>query len=371
MIQLYTSLDPKSTSDEDLIYQCAYSFPAVLLALGAQEWGTLKNLYKNLIKKDLSHVKKTLASSIHEVARIVGAKVAAEELDSILKGFLSDSSTVQLCFSHLHEFLQVVDDKLRIGYLELVTKIIDKSGRNWRTRNIFALNAEAYTKLFDIHTIHKFIVPIILKLLQDTAIEVRLNTCKAIYQIIMVLQPETKYFDEIMDYILKLFSSNNFRERQIFVYICECFMCNEPFFDQYFLTQFLTLQKDKVLCVRLSLAKVLHEHMKCSGVLAKNVHIMRTIQLLQNDPASEVRKCVEAASIECEKMIEAEEEKQKKIENIQEAAAAIIDVGQDDEEEKAEIQRQKTEIIVKKTLKIDEIDEKLLGGPNAENKGKK
>jgi serine/threonine-protein phosphatase 4 regulatory subunit 1 len=363
LIQLYVSLDPKVTSDEDLIYQCAFSFPAVLLALGPQEWSTMKNTYKNLIKKDIIQVKATLAASIHEIAKLVGSKVATEELDSFNKMFLNDVSTIQLCFSHLHEFLQVVDEKLRIGYLELITKIIEKSSHRWRLRNIFALNAEAYVKLFDIQTIHKFIIPIIMRILKDQVVEVRLHMCKAIYPLVMSLKPEPKYFEEMIDFIIKLFSSNNFRDRQSFIYICEGFMCNEGYFDQYFMTQFLTLQKDRVVIVRLSLAKVLHDHMKNSGVLAKNVHITRTIQLLQNDPATEVKYCMEAASIECAKMTEAEAEaeKQKELERIQREAAVNVDVTQtqEDEEQKAEKQRENVEKIVKQTIKIDEMDEKL------------
>ena len=359
LVQLYASLDPKLTVDQELIYHCAYTFPAVLLSLGAAEWPSLKNVYKNLIKQDLPQVKATLAASIHEVAKIVGGKVAAEELDPILKNFLNDPTTAHMCFAHLHEFLLVLEDKQRLAYLDLVDKIIIKSQHNWRLREVFAESAEEYAKMFDIHTVHDRIAKLLYGLLQDNVIEVRMKMCKHIQAIVTGFAAETAYFDEAINFVLKLFESSNFRDRQTFIYICEGFMCNESFFDQYFMTQFLTLQKDRVISVRVSLAKILHAHMKSSGVLAKNVHILRTIQLLQTDPAKEVKECVLAASIECDKMKEIESEKMREIERAQEAASVHVDISTVDEEEVAEVQRKKAEQFVKQTIKIDEIEEKV------------
>ena len=130
-------------------------------------------------------------------------------------------------------------------------------------------------------------------------------------------------------------------------------MCNESFFEQHFLTQFLALQKDRVMMVRLSLAKILHNHMRMSGVLAKNVHILRTIQLLQKDSAKEVKECVLAAASECDKMKEVEVDWRDDI-----VPSANTDPELDDEEEKENRQRAEVEVILRQTLTIDEIDEK-------------
>ncbi|MDR3582144.1 MAG: hypothetical protein P4L67_02620 [Candidatus Pacebacteria bacterium] len=359
LIQLYVSMDPRLTSDEELIYHCAFTFPGVLLALGAASWPILRETYKSLIKKGgMPQVRGSLAASIHEVAKIVGGKVAAEELDPILKGYLNDFATVHLCFAHLHEYLQVLEDKERLAYLELVEKAVTSSKYDWRLRELFAKNAEAYAKMFDVHTVHTHIMKIVYSLLQDQVIEVRMQMCASMYALATLLHSEQTYFDEAMNFILKLFSSPQFRDRQTFLCICEGFMCNEALFDQYLLTQFLALQKDRVINVRLSLARILHNHMKCSGVLAKNVHINRIMQLLQTDPAREVREGVLAASIECDKMKEVESERLRDLEQAQEAAGANLDVAVEDEEELAEVQRQKAEQFVKKTIKIDEIDDK-------------
>ena len=358
LIQLFVSLDPKLTSDEELVYHCAYTFPAVLLSLGAESWLTFKNTYKNLVKKDAPQIKQTLAASIHEIAKIVGGKVATEDLDLILKGFLYDSLTAPLSFSHLHEFLTVLEDKERLEYLDIIGRTVKNSKHNWRLREIFAINAEAYAKLFPIELVNEKIVPIVFSLLEDAVIAVRMKMSEAVYPIAMVLKKEPKYFEEIMINIMKFYVSTIFRDRQTFLYICSGFMCNEALFDQYFLTSFLALQKDRVPSVRVSLAKILHNHMKCSGVLAKNTYIVRTIELLQTDSAKEVKECVLAASIECDKMKEVEEEKQREMERARAEIGKSIDVTAEDEEELEELRRKESEQFVKGKMKVDEMDEK-------------
>ncbi len=363
LIDLYVSLaDPKVTSDEDLIYHCAYTFPGVLLALGATQWNVLKTTYKNLIKRNTPAIKTTMAASVHEIAKIVGGQVTAEELDPIVKGFLSDKATLHLCLAHLHELLSVLDEKLRRVYLDIIQQIIEKSAYTWRLRDIFASNAGEYAKLFDVQTVYKSILPLMFGFLHDTAVQVRMNACKQFCPVVMRLKDEPDCFSKAVADILMLFSSVNFRDRQVFLTICEGFMCNEALFDQHFLTQFLTLQKDKVVNVRLSLAKILHEHMKSSGVLANNVHIIRTIQLLQHDKAKEVKESIMEASKECDKKNEQEQARQEELERVQEAAAANVDLGVDlgaagDEEEAEEVKRKEAEKFVKQTIKIDEIDD--------------
>jgi len=367
LIELYTSLaDGKSTTDDDLIYHCAYTFPAVLLSVGVKEWPTLRNTYKNLMKKSTPQIKTTMAASIHEIAKIVGKDITAEELDPYVKAYLNDKSTLKLCLAHLHELLEVLNETQRRGYLEIVQQIIEKSNYNWRLKEIFASNAGAYSKLFDIHTVYKNILPIMQNLIQDTVVQVRVAACKEFANVTTILKSEPTYFLEAVNSVLKMFSSVNFRDRQTFLHICEGFMCYEALFDQYFLTQFLTLQKDKVVNVRVTLAKILHAHMKSSGVLASNVHIVRTIQLLQSDPVREVHESIMEASKECDKMNEMELARQEELEKVQEIAAAALEVvapeesGQIiDEEMMEEMKRQESVKMVKKTLKIDEIDDSL------------
>eukprot|EP00826_Nyctotherus_ovalis_P017926 TRINITY_DN1530_c0_g2_i8.p1 TRINITY_DN1530_c0_g2~~TRINITY_DN1530_c0_g2_i8.p1 ORF type:complete len:382 (-),score=87.27 TRINITY_DN1530_c0_g2_i8:1176-2321(-) len=359
LLDVYASLaDARKTQDDDLIYHCAYTFPAVLLTVGVFEWPLLRDVYKNLIKKDSVNIMTTMAASIHEIAKIVGSEIAEAELDPIAKYYLKNKLTLAVMLSHLHDFLAVLTMKKRLDYLPIIQAIMEKSEHNWRQREIFARHSGDYARLFDIQKIHEIVLPISYTLLEDQVAQVRAKACQEFVHVAMQLKSEPLFFNEAITFLQKLFNSINFRDRQSFIQACEGFMCYEAIFVKHFLTQFLALQKDKVVNVRVALARVLNSHMKVSGVLRSNVHILRTIELLKNDSSREVRENVTEASKECDKMLEAIISNQEELEKAQEAAAASIDLrSSNDEELKEELRRQEVEKIVRENYKIDEIED--------------
>ena len=348
LLELYSSLsDPKQVQDEDVMYRCAYTFPAILLTVGMEEWPRLKVVYDNLIKKDNSDILNTMAASIHEIAKIVGPTITASKLDPIAKHYLKSKKTLNIILSNLHEFLTVLDMEKRFPYLQLLKEIIDGSEYNWRQREIFASHCGDYAKLFDIEKVHETILPIVYDLLEDNVAQVRNIACREYVNVVMQLKSIPEYFGEAVQFLLKLFNSISFRDRQCFILACEGFMCYEQIFSKHFLTQFLTLQKDTVVNVRVTLARALYEHMKISGVLASNVHIVRTIELLKNDKSKEVKESVTEASKEWNKMNEIVISNMEELEKAQEAAGAAVDLNiMNDEESNEELKRQEAEKVV-------------------------
>ena len=57
-------LDSISTNN-DIIYSCAYNFPAVLDAIGPSKWSQLTATYSKLLKSSDKKVRRTLAASLH------------------------------------------------------------------------------------------------------------------------------------------------------------------------------------------------------------------------------------------------------------------------------------------------------------------
>ena len=360
LLNFYASLaDQSKTEDEDLMYHCAYTFPAVLQAVGKKEWPSLKPIYHNLIKKNKPQISKTMAAYIHEIAKIVGTKITTAELTEVLKEYLKNEETKTIVLTHLHDFFRVLDPNQRLNYLPYMKSIIEESKFAWRQREIFAYNAHEYAKLFDIKTLHNEIMPIVYKLLKDDVYQVRNQACRNFYNV--VIQLKSKDFKKAIEFVLKLFVSESYYDRQSFIKICEGFMHNQELFHKYFLTQFLTLQRDKILNVRLTLAKVLHSHMKSSGLLVTNIHIGRTIELLKNDLSKEVRECINKASKEWNKMEEIERERQEELESAQEIVAGTIGGNSSftsDEESTEELLRLEAIKVLKETIKVDELDVK-------------
>ena len=78
-----------------MLYHCAYNFPAVLLTLGAQAWPKLKPIHEKLVRDSRPKVRKTLAYSLFELTKILGAEMTESELLPVLFHFMKDVNEVR------------------------------------------------------------------------------------------------------------------------------------------------------------------------------------------------------------------------------------------------------------------------------------
>ena len=99
-----------SQAVDDVLYHCAFNFPAVLLTLGKEQWPELKGIYEKLVIDYRTKIRKTLAYSLFEIARILGPEIAETELVSVLFHFLKDIDSVKEgVLVTLPEFLGCLD----------------------------------------------------------------------------------------------------------------------------------------------------------------------------------------------------------------------------------------------------------------------
>lgn len=354
LLEMYVALaDPKANSDKEVLYACAFYFPGVLLTAGAKEWGMLRVAYNNLLKSKEGTVKVTMLLSIHEVAKILGPKLTTERLDPIVKDSLSKRPMMKLCLNHLHEFLGSLSESRRRGYLEQLKAIIAKSEYEWRLKELFAAHAGDYARLFDPQSVYNFIFPIVTSLVRDNVAEVRIAACKELGKVILCFKVRAEYFSKAISFINELALSTTFRDRQSFLLICEGLMEDKELFEKHFLTELLKLQKDKVVNVRITLAKVLRAHVNGSAALASNLYIRRTIEALREDSSKEVKENISGVVSEPGK----KRMNLELLEKAREVAAETLEGSADNDEETAEeLRRQETEKLLKKTIKIDEIE---------------
>ena len=97
LIDHYVSMiDPSraQTVDNDIARHCAFSIPAVALTLGRANWPLIRETYETLANDMQWKVRRTVASSIHELGVILGPEIAAEDLVPIFDGFIKDLDEV-------------------------------------------------------------------------------------------------------------------------------------------------------------------------------------------------------------------------------------------------------------------------------------
>lgn len=75
-----------------MIYFCAYNFPAVLVCYGPECWNELKTVYLNMANEREKKVKKSIASSISEVAQLLDPAIVEKDILPIFDKFYKDES---------------------------------------------------------------------------------------------------------------------------------------------------------------------------------------------------------------------------------------------------------------------------------------
>ena len=78
-----------------MLYHCAFNFPAVLLTLGPQSWPKLKPIHEKLVRDSRVKVRRTLAYSLFELAKILGPQMTESELVPVLFHFMKDNDEVR------------------------------------------------------------------------------------------------------------------------------------------------------------------------------------------------------------------------------------------------------------------------------------
>jgi serine/threonine-protein phosphatase 4 regulatory subunit 1 len=95
--------------DNEISHHCAFSLPAVVLTLGRENWPLLKKTYQSLALDMQWKVRRTMASSIHEIAAILGEDLASTDLMPIFLEFVKDLDEVRIgILKHLTDFLTVM-----------------------------------------------------------------------------------------------------------------------------------------------------------------------------------------------------------------------------------------------------------------------
>ena len=124
-----------SQNAEEVLYHCAYNFPAVLLTLGPKAWKELSRIYERLARDTRIKVRKTLAHSLFECAKILGPSLTESELTPILFHFLQDKDEVREgVMASLPEFIECLSPEQRLCYIDQFAQAWASNEELWRNR---------------------------------------------------------------------------------------------------------------------------------------------------------------------------------------------------------------------------------------------
>ncbi|KAI6131802.1 armadillo-type protein [Pisolithus croceorrhizus] len=119
---------------------CAFNYPAVALTLGPARWGELREYYLTLAQCRMPKVRRTLAASLGELARVIGAENATRDLLQVWWDAMQyeDDGDVRLkAIEALPQFVDSLGEgKARDDIFTGLVKAWEEGwlSRNWRAR---------------------------------------------------------------------------------------------------------------------------------------------------------------------------------------------------------------------------------------------
>ncbi len=269
LIDHYVSMiDPSraQTVDSEIARHCAFSLPAVALTLGRYNWPLLRDTYEALATDMQWKVRRTLASSIHELGVILGRETSGRDLIPIFNGFLKDLDEVrQGLLKHLADFMELLEPEHRREYLPKLAEFLKMDNeRNWRFRQELAEQLERLIPLYSPSEVEERISPIAMVLVHDKVSAVRETITQVLAAILLALVRSDR--PQLASGLLRCATESLAREplwvhRQTFASLClrlhEVGAVDEAVFCSELLPELLELASDPVPNVRLVVARTL------------------------------------------------------------------------------------------------------------------
>ncbi|XP_014604176.1 PREDICTED: serine/threonine-protein phosphatase 4 regulatory subunit 1-like isoform X2 [Polistes canadensis] len=302
LVDYFVSMaEPELCEEGEIPYHCAFSFPAVAFTLGKANWHYLKKAYQSLAGAKQWKVRRTLASSIHEIAIILGEEIAANDLVPIYDGFIKDLDEVRIgVLKHLATFLKILKPSYRWHYLpRLHNFLVTDNEWNWRFRKEFASQLLEVITLFNANDVAKYIAPLSLKLLVDKVAAVRQIALILVTRIVSHLSTDEPLAMALIQELRETLAMNpdKWVLRQTYALLCAQLIIGHAISGENFVKEMLpslvNLSWDKVPNVRLAVARTLSQNVITMGIdwlgcdHAENVE--RRLKQMRSDIDRDVR----------------------------------------------------------------------------------
>lgn len=128
-----------SSIDNEMMYQCAYYFPAVIFTLGKSFWPLLQSYFIELCYNLETSVRKTMAASISQIALLIGREHTTRDLVAPYLEFFREGDEIKIeAVKAMPTFIKVVDPQEHDRILSQLGMCLTPPFKkvNWRLREI-------------------------------------------------------------------------------------------------------------------------------------------------------------------------------------------------------------------------------------------
>ncbi|KAF9405643.1 Serine/threonine-protein phosphatase 4 regulatory subunit 1 [Podila epigama] len=176
LLQHFLLLGQQPMNDYERASMCAFNFPAVVLTAGRSKWEDMKPVYMRLAGSYRVPIRRTLACSLHEIARILGPELADRDLVSVFADFIvADDEIKEAALGHVVEFMGCLSPEGRSKSLCRINGAwpdLEKSS-NWRLRDALAGQLPALCENASATDLLNVLMPLSVKACTDSVSTIR------------------------------------------------------------------------------------------------------------------------------------------------------------------------------------------------------
>ena len=245
-------------------------------------------------------IRLTLAASMGEVSKILGPELTESDLvDFVSLFFKGNESTkenkeIQIkILGVLPDIIRNITSNQKNVYLDYLKTMITPSNENkWRRRLAYAKTIGKYHNTYSDEMIYKRVFPIAINFCFDDVSQVRMKAARHNSMLLLQLLSSETEFSEKTYKIFKSFAQSiNFNYRQLFIRMCTDLVSNQDLYDDRVSDLLLDLAFDRVINVRIALAKFIKKILKKenNAWLKKDETMRKIVSKLRTDKSTEIK----------------------------------------------------------------------------------
>lgn len=170
LLNHFLNMGQQPMNEHELAVMCAFSFPAVILTAGRSKWEQMKPVYMKLAGTFRSPIRRSLACSLHEVARILGPELADRDLAMAFSDcLLAEDEVKEGVIGHVVDFISCLSPKCRSEALRDMYNAWSELERssNWRLRDSLAGQLPALCEIADGNDLLEYLMPLSIRACTD------------------------------------------------------------------------------------------------------------------------------------------------------------------------------------------------------------
>lgn len=275
---------------------CAFNYPAIALALGKERWKDVRSFYLSLAADTDFKIRRTLAASLGELAKIIGQDNAQRDLIQVWwDAVRADAEEIRLkALEAVAAFTAALDRRAGAVIVQGILTIWDEGVlKTWRERDCVAKSLETLSQ-WGHQDIPLVIHGLLQRALEDTVAAVRESAAAGLPHIRKIFADQPDFLTSLHSYVLSLAEATSYRRRMTFITCQQALITHRSAIDSDTLNAIAKLADDRVDGVRIGIARLvacIYEKRVLNVTPITDV-LLTVINSLSQDRCSDVRAYV-------------------------------------------------------------------------------